>query len=179
MAPPPLKSNKAGTLKSETDQQNSAEVKESNNLWVGNISREVADSDLMELFAQFGALDSVTTYSARSYAFVYFKHVEDAKQAKDALQGSSLRGNQIKIEFARPVCCSFHLITIIIFHNFDLILGFTNDGFVDFGLNLMIDLLCNIIYLRLCGDDDNRVNHKKTPFSFPDRKKINPFKIII
>ncbi|XP_073261732.1 flowering time control protein FPA isoform X2 [Populus alba] len=102
MAPPPMKSNKAGTLKSETDQQNSAEVKESNNLWVGNISREVADSDLMELFAQFGALDSVTTYSARSYAFVYFKHVEDAKQAKDALQGSSLRGNQIKIEFARP-----------------------------------------------------------------------------
>ncbi|PNS94906.1 hypothetical protein POPTR_017G026600v4 [Populus trichocarpa] len=109
MAPPPLKSNKAGTLKSETDQQNSAEVKESNNLWVGNISREVADSDLMELFAQFGALDSVTTYSARSYAFVYFKHVEDAKQAKDALQGSSLRGNQIKIEFARPAKPSKYL----------------------------------------------------------------------
>ncbi|KAJ6690945.1 FLOWERING TIME CONTROL PROTEIN FPA [Salix koriyanagi] len=103
MAPLPVKSNKAGTLKSETDQQSSSEVKESNNLWVGNISREVADSDLMELFAQFGALDSVTTYSARSYAFVYFKHVEDAKQAKDALQGTSLRGNQIKIEFARPV----------------------------------------------------------------------------
>uniref|UniRef100_A0A6N2L338 RRM domain-containing protein n=1 Tax=Salix viminalis TaxID=40686 RepID=A0A6N2L338_SALVM len=102
MAPLPVKSNKAGTLKSETDQQSSSEVKESNNLWVGNISREVADSDLMELFAQFGALDSVTTYSARSYAFVYFKHVEDAKQAKDALQGTSLRGNQIKIEFARP-----------------------------------------------------------------------------
>ena len=129
-----------------------------------------ADSDLMELFAQFGALDSVTTYSARSYAFVYFKHVEDAKQAKDALQGTSLRGNQIKIEFARPVCCSFHLITIIIFHNFNLILGFT-----DFGLNLMIDLLCNIIYSRLCGDDDNRISHKKIPFSFPARKKKKSF----
>ncbi|KAJ6690944.1 FLOWERING TIME CONTROL PROTEIN FPA [Salix koriyanagi] len=161
MAPLPVKSNKAGTLKSETDQQSSSEVKESNNLWVGNISREVADSDLMELFAQFGALDSVTTYSARSYAFVYFKHVEDAKQAKDALQGTSLRGNQIKIEFARPVCCSFHLITIIIFHNFNLILGFT-----DFGLNLMIDLLCNIIYSRLCVDDDNRISHKN-PFFLP------------
>ncbi|KAJ6734223.1 FLOWERING TIME CONTROL PROTEIN FPA [Salix purpurea] len=109
MAPLPVKSNKAGTLKSETDQQSSSEVKESNNLWVGNISREVADSDLMELFAQFGALDSVTTYSARSYAFVYFKHVEDAKQAKDALQGTSLRGNQIKIEFARPAKPSKYL----------------------------------------------------------------------
>lgn len=57
----------------------------------------------MELFAQYGALDSVTSYSSRSYAFLFFKRMEDAKAAKDALQGTPLRGNPIKIEFARPV----------------------------------------------------------------------------
>ncbi|XP_015952121.1 flowering time control protein FPA [Arachis duranensis] len=74
----------------------------SNNLWVGNLAPDVTDADLMDLFAQYGALDSVTSYSARSYAFVYFKRVEDAKAAKNALQGFSLRGNSLKIEFARP-----------------------------------------------------------------------------
>ncbi|KAE8663082.1 putative transcription factor PosF21-like [Hibiscus syriacus] len=74
----------------------------SNHLWVGNLSGETVDSDLTELFNKFGALDSVTTYSSRSYAFVYFKRVEDAKAARDALQGATLHGNHIKIEFARP-----------------------------------------------------------------------------
>ncbi|KAJ0034484.1 hypothetical protein Pint_25851 [Pistacia integerrima] len=74
----------------------------SNNLWVGNLSADTNDADLMDLFIKYGALDSVTTYSSRSFAFVYFKRVEDAKAAKDALQGTSLRGNPLKIEFARP-----------------------------------------------------------------------------
>ncbi|GMJ08471.1 hypothetical protein like AT2G43410 [Hibiscus trionum] len=77
-------------------------VPPSNHLWVGNLPGETVDSDLMELFNKFGALDSVTTYSSRSYAFVYFKRVEDAKAARDALQGATLHGSQIKIEFARP-----------------------------------------------------------------------------
>lgn len=76
----------------------------SNNLWVGNLAAEATDADLMDLFAQYGALDSVTTYSSRSYAFVFFKRVEDAKAAKSSLQGTPLRGIPIRIEFARPVC---------------------------------------------------------------------------
>ncbi|XP_028757184.1 flowering time control protein FPA [Neltuma alba] len=74
----------------------------SNNLWVGNLSHEVTESDLMALFAQYGALDSVTSYSSRSYGFVFFKRIDDAKAAKNALQGTLLRGIPMKIEFARP-----------------------------------------------------------------------------
>ncbi|KAK6930536.1 RNA recognition motif domain [Dillenia turbinata] len=81
----------------------------SNNLWVGNLTADVTDSDLMELFGKYGALDSITSYSSRSYAFVYFKRMEDARAAKDALQGALLRGNSIKIEFARPAKQSKHL----------------------------------------------------------------------
>ncbi|KAK9141211.1 hypothetical protein Scep_010892 [Stephania cephalantha] len=74
----------------------------SHNLWIGNLANDVTDADLMDLFATYGALDSVTTYSSRSYAFVYFKRLEDARAAKDALQGTVLRGGSLKIEFARP-----------------------------------------------------------------------------
>ncbi|KAG6725863.1 hypothetical protein I3843_02G042500 [Carya illinoinensis] len=95
--PPPIKSNRLGRI-SDSDESDTP----SNNLWVGNLASDVTDSDLMDLFAQYGALDSVTTYSPRSYAFVFFKLVEDAKAAKDALQGAELRGNRVKIEFARP-----------------------------------------------------------------------------
>ncbi|XVF37670.1 hypothetical protein REPUB_Repub20aG0029600 [Reevesia pubescens] len=91
---PPLKQHKLGKDWEESEP--------SNNLWVGNLSGETVDSDLMDLFNKYGTLDSVNTYSSRSYAFVFFKHVEDAKAAKDALQGATLHGNQIKIEFAQP-----------------------------------------------------------------------------
>ncbi|KAL9431790.1 hypothetical protein AB3S75_026898 [Citrus x aurantiifolia] len=100
MAPPPSKFNRAYDDK---------EAPPSSNLWVGNLSADTTDADLKELFGKFGALDKVTTYSSRSFAFVYFKRVEDAKAAKDALQGSDFRGNPIKIEFARPAKPSKHL----------------------------------------------------------------------
>ncbi|KAL6978220.1 hypothetical protein U1Q18_041747, partial [Sarracenia purpurea var. burkii] len=74
----------------------------SNNLWVGNLSFDVTDSDLMNLFSKYGAVDSITTYPLRCFGFVYFKRVEDAKAARDALRGTYLRGNSLKIEFARP-----------------------------------------------------------------------------
>ncbi|GMY32569.1 flowering time control protein FPA [Fagus crenata] len=92
----------------ESDDMSAAETP-SNNLWVGNLASDVADSDLMDLFAQYGALDSVTSYSARSYAFVFFKRIEDAKAAKDTLQGADLHGHPIKIEFARPAKPCKHL----------------------------------------------------------------------
>ncbi|KAJ4838469.1 hypothetical protein Tsubulata_034931 [Turnera subulata] len=91
--PPPTRPMKAESEDGEAP---------SNNLWVGNLTQDVSDADLMELFDKYGAMDSVITYCNRSYAFVFLKHVEDAKAARDALQGTPLRGNPIKIEFARP-----------------------------------------------------------------------------
>lgn len=75
-------------------------------LWVGNLSPDTVDSDVMTVFSKFGALDCNTMHGARSYSFVFFRSIEDAKAAKDALQGSTLHGNTVKIEFARPVCPS-------------------------------------------------------------------------
>ncbi|CAI9108698.1 OLC1v1008369C1 [Oldenlandia corymbosa var. corymbosa] len=79
-----------------------SEAPPSNNLWIGNLTPEVTESDLMALFDKHGPIDSITNYSARSYAFVYFKKIDDAKAAKEQLQGTNLHGNSIKIEFAKP-----------------------------------------------------------------------------
>ncbi|XP_065867870.1 flowering time control protein FPA [Euphorbia lathyris] len=100
---PPIKLNKVGHK--DSDESDAP----SNNLWVGNLAADVTDSDLMGLFAKYGALDSVTSYSSRSYAFVYFKRVEDAAAAKNTLQGTMLRGNSLRIEFARPAKPCKHL----------------------------------------------------------------------
>ncbi|KAF2322063.1 hypothetical protein GH714_006147 [Hevea brasiliensis] len=63
----------------------------SSNLWVGNLAADVSDSNLMDLFAKFGVLDCMMTCTSRSYAFLYFKRVEDAAAAKETLQGTVLR----------------------------------------------------------------------------------------
>lgn len=69
-----------------------------NNLWVGNLTPDVTDSDLRSLFEKHGVVDSVTCYPSRSYAFVNMKRPEDAKRARDALQGVG----SLKIDFAKP-----------------------------------------------------------------------------
>ncbi|CAI9762888.1 unnamed protein product [Fraxinus pennsylvanica] len=73
----------------------------SNNLWIGNVSSEVSESELKALFEKHGKVDSVTLYPGRNYAFMYFKDIEAAKGAKQRLQGYVLRGIPLKIEFAK------------------------------------------------------------------------------
>ncbi|GER27884.1 RNA binding [Striga asiatica] len=74
----------------------------SNNLWIGNVSPDVSETELKSLFEKYGKVDSVSAYSSRNYAFIYFKEVDCAKSARQALQGHFLRGNSLKIEFAKP-----------------------------------------------------------------------------
>lgn len=91
----------------------------SSNLWVGNLAGEVTESDLMNLFQKQGEIDNITLYSARSYAFVHFKRIEEAIAARNSLQGIVLCGNALKIEFTKPVldfpCCFF----LLLFCEFD------------------------------------------------------------
>ncbi|XP_074563391.1 flowering time control protein FPA-like isoform X2 [Curcuma longa] len=74
----------------------------SNTLWVGKLSAETTDSDLMSIFSKHGALDCTTMRPARNYTFVYFRQDEEAKAAKEALQGYVIHGSAIRIEFAKP-----------------------------------------------------------------------------
>ncbi|KAJ0246642.1 RNA recognition motif domain-containing protein [Hirschfeldia incana] len=75
---------------------------QSTNLWVGSLTPDTTESDLADLFGRFGEIDRLTAYASRCFAFIYYRRVEEAVAAKEALQGANLNGSQIKIEFAKP-----------------------------------------------------------------------------
>ena len=75
----------------------------SRHLWVGNLPQGIAERDLADRFIRFGELESLAFQPGRSYAFLNFKHDEDAFEAIESLQGFSLSGNPLRIEFAKAV----------------------------------------------------------------------------
>lgn len=75
----------------------------SRHLWVGNLSHTLTERTLADHFLRFGELESVAFHPGRSYAFVNYKHDEEAFAAIRALQGFLVAGNPLKIEFAKAV----------------------------------------------------------------------------
>ncbi|KAL3502950.1 hypothetical protein ACH5RR_037399 [Cinchona calisaya] len=73
----------------------------SRHLWVGNLSHNLDESSLAHHFLRFGELESIAFQSGRSYAFVNFKNEEDAFAAIRELQGFSVAGNPLRIEFTK------------------------------------------------------------------------------
>lgn len=83
-------------------------------LWVGNVAADASEALLIQTFAKYGAVDYVSVYPARSYAFIEFRDLEDAKEAKAGLQGRLVKGQSLRIEFARPVSFSFYLMHALV-----------------------------------------------------------------
>lgn len=73
----------------------------SRHLWVGNLSHHVVQSAITDEFLRFGDLESVAFNPGRSYAFVNFVREDDAIAALNTLQGFSLAGMPLRIEFAK------------------------------------------------------------------------------
>ncbi|KAK1356329.1 Flowering time control protein FPA [Heracleum sosnowskyi] len=71
-------------------------------LWVGNLSGDVTEADLTNLFGKYGAIVKITLYSSKYFAFIHFKLPQDAKSAKDSLNSTLLRASPLKIDFAKP-----------------------------------------------------------------------------
>ncbi|XP_047169738.1 probable splicing factor, arginine/serine-rich 3 isoform X4 [Vigna umbellata] len=79
----------------------------SRHLWVGNLSHSIVEEELAHPFLRFGPLENVAFQSGRSYAFVNFRRDEDAIDAMRALQGFTLAGNPLRIEFAKACLSVF------------------------------------------------------------------------
>ncbi|KAL0368637.1 UNVERIFIED_CONTAM: Flowering time control protein FPA [Sesamum calycinum] len=96
---PPVK------LATEATQNHDVAVKEvhpSNNLWIGNLSPKVTDSELKTLFSAHGEVIGINAFPFRRYAFVHFKEIEGANMARLGLQGYILHGKPLVIKFANP-----------------------------------------------------------------------------
>jgi len=77
-------------------------------LYVGNLPFETSETDLQELFAQIGAVDSVrvmrdvATGRARGFAFVEMSSDGDAQTAVDKLHEKDFGGRRLTVNEARP-----------------------------------------------------------------------------
>ena len=77
-------------------------------LYVGNLGYDVSGSDLEQLFASHGTVDSVNVITDRStgqskgFGFVEMNSEEEAGAAIAALDGKDFGGRTIKVNEAKP-----------------------------------------------------------------------------
>ncbi len=77
-------------------------------LYVGNLSYDITENDLQDLFAQHGAVAEVNlmqdraTGRARGFGFVTMATPEAAQAAIQALNGKEVKGRALTVNEARP-----------------------------------------------------------------------------
>mmetsp|Transcript_26050 Transcript_26050/g.56868 ORF Transcript_26050/g.56868 Transcript_26050/m.56868 type:complete len:291 (+) Transcript_26050:70-942(+) len=82
--------------------------REENSVRVTNLSEDVTEADLSELFRPFGPISRIflavdrTTGESRGFAFVNYVHREDAERAIRALNGFGYDNLILKVEYAAP-----------------------------------------------------------------------------
>lgn len=78
------------------------------NIYVGNLSWEVADGDLQKAFEEFGKVSSASvikdkyTTRSRGFGFVEMSDSDEAKKAIEAMNDKDLKGRKIRVNEARP-----------------------------------------------------------------------------
>lgn len=77
-------------------------------LYVGNLPYEISETELQDLFAQAGSVESVNvmrdqaTGRARGFAFVEMSSDDEAQKAITAFDGTQLGGRNLTVNEARP-----------------------------------------------------------------------------
>ncbi len=78
------------------------------NIYVGNLSYSVTESELKNAFAEFGEVSSVTIITdkfsgqSKGFGFVEMPNNSEADSAIKALNESSIKGRNIKVNQAKP-----------------------------------------------------------------------------
>lgn len=78
------------------------------NIYVGNLSYSLDDDELRAAFAAFGEVSSATiimdkmTGRSKGFGFVEMPVKEEAEAAIKALDGSDLKGRNVRVNEARP-----------------------------------------------------------------------------
>ena len=78
------------------------------NIYVGNLTYEVSENDLRDLFGEHGTVTKVNvimdkmTGKSKGFAFVEMENDSDGQTAIDELNGADLQGRNLKVNLARP-----------------------------------------------------------------------------
>jgi RNA recognition motif-containing protein len=80
----------------------------SSNIYVGNLSYEINNESLQELFEEFGEVVSAKVISdretgrSRGFGFVEMSSNTDADTAIQNLNGKEIKGRSLKVNVAKP-----------------------------------------------------------------------------
>lgn len=78
------------------------------NIFVGNLSRDVTDDELRELFANYGQVKSVKiirdmfSQESKGFGFIEMPGLSEAQKAIGELNTKELKGKKISVNEARP-----------------------------------------------------------------------------
>jgi len=75
---------------------------EGNKLYVGNLSYDVTNDELQDLFSNHGSVKEVKIIEGRGFGFVEMSSPTEAESAKEALNGTEFKERTLKIDVARP-----------------------------------------------------------------------------
>ena len=73
-----------------------------NKLYVGNISYSVTNSQLEELFTNYGEVVNTNIIDGKGFGFVEMASADEAQKAKEGLNDTEFEGRTIKVDEARP-----------------------------------------------------------------------------
>jgi RNA recognition motif-containing protein len=77
-------------------------------LYVGNLTYDMADGDVSELFGSFGTVESAQvimdrdTGRSKGFGFVEMKTEQEAKAAIEGLNGKEVNGRALTVNEAKP-----------------------------------------------------------------------------
>jgi RNA recognition motif-containing protein len=78
------------------------------NIYVGNLSYEITDDDVRDIFSPHGEISSVSIIKdkhsgqSKGFGFVEMPNQAEAEEAIKALNESDLKGRNIKVNQAKP-----------------------------------------------------------------------------
>jgi len=71
-------------------------------LYVGNLGYTVTNEQLQELFSNHGEVKQVNIIEGKGFGFVEMSNSEEAKKAKEGLNGTDFEGRTLRVDEARP-----------------------------------------------------------------------------
>lgn len=78
------------------------------NIYVGNLSYDISEDELKSAFAEFGEVSSATiitdkyTGQSKGFGFIEMPTQSEAEEAIKSLDGSAVKGRNMKVNQARP-----------------------------------------------------------------------------